>query len=274
MEKTLINNLQEFEMYLRERRLSDASIKTYIGAVKHFYKTSGGKEPDAGNVAGYVERLMADYSPSTVNLYSIAFNAYLRYLGLPNLCIRTRRLAVKRSLENVITIEEYETLLRYAKETKNYKYYYLFKVLAYTGIRIGELQYVTVENVRQGHAVIRCKGRCREIFIAEHLQSELMKYCAAKGITKGAIFTGYSGKPISRGAVWQMMYKMADATGIPKDKVHPHSFRHMMAIQYMDKYKNISELADILGHSSIEITRIYTVTTKEEKRKKLDGLYV
>lgn len=266
--------LENYEAYLSDCRLSDNTVKIYVRAVRCFYGVSGVASPDADSIDRYVKWMLERYKPSTVNLYSVACNRYLRYAGRPELCIPTRRLAVRRSLENVLTVKEYKLLLQYAQETGRHKYYVLMKTLAGTGIRVGELPFITVENVRKGNALIYHKGRSREIFIADSLQKELLAYCRRAGIREGAVFLGSRGKPITRGAVWQMLSRMADMTGIDKRKVHPHSFRHMMAIEYMSRYKDITELADILGHSSIEITRIYTMTSKEEKRKRLNKLYI
>lgn len=266
-------DLKDYEMYLLRSRLSDNTIKAYIRAVQCFYHISGKHSPNAENVNRYTEWMFSRYKPSTINLYSVAFNRYLRYIGKQGLCIPTKRLRVRRSLENVLTVKEYQALLQCAKETGRSKYYMIMRVFAGTGIRVGELKYITVENARRGNALIDNKGRVREIFIADSLQKELLDFCGQTGIREGAIFLGNTGSPITRGAVWQMFVKIADISGVAKEKVHPHSFRHMMAVQYMSKYKNITELADILGHSSLEITRIYTMTSKEEKRKRLDRLY-
>lgn len=265
--------MDQFENYLRGKGLAAGTVKIYLRAVQSFYSFSKGREPNPENVNQYVAALLQKYKQTTVNLYSVALNQYLSYRGRSELKIRIKRLAVKRSLENVISVTEYRQLLAYARQTGREKYYAIIQVLAYTGIRIGELRFITVACVNAGHTVIFNKGRSREIFISEELKTELLAYCERAHIHEGIIFRGNRGKAISRGAVWQMLVKMADMTGIDKEKVHPHSFRHMMAIQYMKKYKDISELADILGHSSIEITRIYTVTTKEEKCRKLGGLY-
>ncbi len=265
--------VKQFEEYLIHCRLSDNTVKTYVRALQCFYDISGGAPPDICNMDRFVKWMLEHYKLSTVNLYSVACNRYLRHAGKGELCIRTRRLAMRRSLENILTVKEYKALLQYAQESGRHKYYMLMKTLACTGIRIGELKAITVENVRKGSTVIYSKGRNREIFIGDSLQEEILDYCKGVQIDEGAVFLGSRGKPITRGAVWQMMAKMADMLGIAKGKVHPHSFRHMMAIEYMRRYKNITELADILGHSSIEITRIYTMTTREEKRRRLNDLY-
>lgn len=265
--------ISKYEDYLKGKSLGGSTVKIYLRAVKFYYGISGNRKPDKDYLNKYVDMLLQKYKQSTVNLYSVALNSYLEYIGKSELKIRIKRLAVKRSLENVISINEYQRLLEYARETHRDKYYAILQVLAYTGIRIGELKYITVDCVMNGHTVIFNKGRSREIFISENLKRELLYYCQVSHIHEGIIFKGNKGQAITRGAVWQMLMKMADMTGIAKEKVHPHSFRHMMAIQYMNKYKDISELADILGHSSIEITRIYTVTTKEEKCRKLNALY-
>lgn len=263
---------KKYLVYLQKEGLGESTIQTYVRVEKQmevFCKTS---LPGRGQIQNYLKVIQMKYKPATVNLYAAALNRYFSYRHMTHLKIPTKKLCAKRSLENVISIEEYKRLLEYAKKSGRVKYYLILRVIAATGIRISELKYVTVENVRQGYAVVYNKGRCREIYIAESIKQALFSYCQMAKIEKGPVFYGNQKQPISRNAVWKMLKKMAEQAGIPKEKVYPHSLRHMMAIRYMQNYGNIAELADILGHSSIEITRIYTLTTREEKRKRLEDM--
>lgn len=263
---------RRYQSYLEEKGLETSTIQIYMRAAKQMEAYCRTNHPKQGQVKKYVETMCLRYKPATVNLYTIALNQYFTYRRMPRLKIKTKRLCVRRSLENVISMEEYKQLLAAAQRSGKHKYYMILRVLAVTGIRIGELKYITVENVRQGYAMIYHKGRLREIYIAENVRQELISYCKFKKLENGIIFRGTSELPISRNAVWKMLKKLALLAEVPVEKVYPHSFRHMMAIHYMENYGNIAELADILGHSSIEITRIYTLTTKEEKRKRLEDM--
>jgi site-specific recombinase XerD len=148
------------------------------------------------------------------------------------------------------------------------------RLLAGTGIRIGELEYVTVMAIVKGSCIVFNKEKYHQIYIPCTLQEELLKYCRKEKISSGPIFLGNRQTPVSRSGVWKMLKKLAEMVGVPEEKVHPHSFRHLFAKSYRKQYGDITELADILGHSSIEMTRIYTVTTVEEKRSRLNSLKI
>lgn len=172
----------------------------------------------------------------------------------------------------MITEKEYKMLLDYARESGREKYYLIMKVIALTGIRVSELQYITVEMLDKGYVQVFNKGKAREIYLPDNLISPLHAYCESKDIRSGPVFRGNTGAPISRTAVWKMLKHMSDMVGIDKDKVYPHSFRHFFALSYMEHFSNIFELADILGHSDLSVTRIYATTSIEQKRKRMNCL--
>lgn len=186
--------------------------------------------------------------------------------------VRTEKLHRQRSLKNVISMDEYRKILTYAKESGREKYYYIIRTLASTGMRVGELRFLTVEALEQESFCVENKGKIRELYLPEKLSAELMQYCRKHGITRGAIFCGNRGEALQRVSVYKMLVKLADMAGVEKQKAHPHSYRHFFALIYMNRYADLTELADLLGHSSLETTRIYTTTTAEEKRRKLDTL--
>ena len=144
--------------------------------------------------------------------------------------------------------------------------------MVFTGIRVSELNFLTVEVLSAGKFTVGNKGRSREVYLPDKLITELNHYCKGENIQSGVIFRGNRQTAISRTAVYKMLVRLAELAGVEKKKAHPHSFRHLFAITYMRQYSDLTELADILGHSSLETTRIYTATSAEEKRNKLNSL--
>lgn len=263
----------EYADYLSETELAENTKEIYLRQAKVFTDFLGEGPITKKKVIAYKEHLKTKgYAYTTINLYIVAVNNYLNYAGHKNLSIRTERLQRRHCPENIIDKEEYRKLLDYAKESGRLKYYYIMRTLALTGIRISELPDCTVESLAKGKFITSNKGRTREIYLPDKLVSELNEYCTLQGIGTGVIFRGKKDNAIERTSVYRMLVHLADMAGIPKEKAHPHSFRHLFAITYMEQYSNLFELADIMGHSSLETTRIYTTTTDEMKRKKLDKL--
>ena len=152
------------------------------------------------------------------------------------------------------------------------KYYYIIRVMVFTGIRVSEFSSLTVEVLPLGRFAVGNKGKTRDIYLPDRLVSELTEYCRTEQITSGVIFKGNRGKAIHRTSIYKMLIRLAGMAGIEKQKAHPHSFRHLFALTYMKQYADLTDLADLLGHSSLETTRIYTTTTAEEKRSRLNNL--
>ncbi len=265
--------IDEYEAYLKEQELADGTVSTYIRyarQIEYCIKLSGASKK---TVLDYKQKLKQKrIAPSTLNLAIIAVNKYLKFAGYKECAVKTEKVQKRKSLENVISIDEYRRMLRHAKTGRRKKYYYIMRTLAQTGIRVSELKYFTVEVLEKKKIQVISKGKIREIFLPNGLIQELYEYCEENGITGGVIFKGSSQNPIGRSSVYKMLMRIGTEAGISKDKVYPHSFRHLFAVTYMNSYGNLTELADILGHSSLETTRIYTLTTAEEKRKRMDNL--
>lgn len=265
--------MEEYREYLVQRELSENTIRIYVRQAELLLRHLNGKAVTKTVILEYKKYLLGQKKKaSSTNLYITAINSYLKYAGREECTVRTERVQRNRSLENVLSIEEYHKILSYAKESGREKYYYIIRTLAFTGMRVGELAFLTVEVLERGVFPVENKGKTREIYLPDRLVKELTAYCRENEITTGSIFRGNGGKPIHRVAVYRMLIKLADLTGVEKRKAHPHSYRHLFALTYMKKYADITELADLLGHSSLETTRIYTTTTAEEKRKKLGTL--
>lgn len=268
-----IKELKEYEDYLIQKELSEGTIGIYKRQAAMLLAYLDGRPITKKEMIAYKNYLLGqNRKVSTTNLHIVAANSYLKYAGYEDCTIRTNRVQKNRCLENVINMEEYRRLLFYAKESGRLKYYYIIKVLAFTGMRVSELSFLTVEVLAPGRFTVGNKGKTRDVYLSAGLTEELSAYCREEKIESGVIFMGKGGNPISRIAVYKMLIHLADMTGVEKKKAHPHSFRHLFAVTYMSRYADLTDLADLLGHSSLETTRIYTTTTAEEKRKRLDGL--
>ena len=197
----------------------------------------------------------------------------MKWAGREDLVLKTVRIQKKTSMENVISRQEYEKMLEVAKKQTSQRNYMIMKVLAMTGMRVGELQYLTTEALKTGKITIIKKGKYREVCMQKSLIKMLREYCRKEEIFSGYLFFGRNRKqPLDTTGVWKMLKKIAGKAGVDPEKVYPHSFRHLFAKTYMQEIGNILELADILGHSNIETTRMYTLTSTEEKRNALEKL--
>lgn len=267
------NEMELYAEYLMEDELSENTRAVYLREAKAFLEYLGGRKITKKETIEYKKYLLSrSLKASSTNLYIIAVNRYLKYSGFECCMIKTEKLQKRHCPENIIDKAEYKKMLDYAQESGNKKYYCIMRTLALTGIRISELSDCTVEALTQGKFITSNKGKIREVYLPDKLICNLLEYCETESIETGPIFIGNTGRAISRTAVYKMFIHIADMTGVSKEKVHPHSFRHLFAITYMEQYSNLFELADILGHSSLEVTRIYTSATAKAKRGRMNLL--
>lgn len=266
--------IREFEKFLSEAEKMPSTIKKYIHDVTAFSKWLGGRELCKASVMEYKSEMMQKYSVSALNSALSALNSFFSFLGRGDLIIKTLRVQRQIFSDNKreLTKSEYMRLLNAAKSMKNKRLYYILQTICSTGIRISELKYVTVASLKRGQAVIRCKGKTRVILIPRRLASALKKYAALNAIIKGSVFVTKYGNPVDRSNVWSEMKKLCKAANVAKEKVFPHNLRHLFARTFYAKEKDIVRLADILGHSSVNTTRIYTMETCEERRKSIQNL--
>lgn len=265
--------LTDFESWMAKQQMSKNTIAVYRHAAVCLLKYLNGKEPSKDIMSEYQKYLLLNYKPNSANLYLLGCRRYLIYCGyMPENMPKVVKIQNVQSIENILTLKEYNIMINYAKKNHRWKDYLIMHTLACTGIRIGELSYITTDALSVGKVRVYNKKKYREIYLPDKLVSELQDYCMEVGLVKGPVFLGSKGTSIDRRSVWEMLQKLAICCGIDKNKAHPHSFRHLFAKVYMEQYGNITELADILGHSSIETTRRYTMSTAQEKRDKLDRL--
>jgi site-specific recombinase XerD len=224
------------------------------------------------DILDYKDYLIGKYKPVSVNSYLISVNTFLKFRKLDHLRVKTVKIQRTNSLENVLTEKEYAALLEGAKSRKNRRLYYLIRTLTSSGIRVSELQYITAGMLETGKTYVYGKTKMREIIIPRSLCLELREYCRERHIT-GMVFHGKKiDALIDKARIWRELKQLAKAVGVPGEKVHAHNFRHFFAKQFLSEYHDIVDLADILGHNSIETTRIYTRTSGQEKQARIDAL--
>lgn len=270
MKKKAVDMLNAYIKEMELDELSNATITKYATDIKQWLCMAPELISKA-DILTYKEKMCEKYKVASVNSKIISINRYLKWMGFREFTVKTKRIQNPNGLENMITKECYLKMLQYAKKHNKSKMYYIMKTIAQTGIRIGELKFVTVEAIREKSTIVWNKGKFRTVYFTDNLCCELLQYCEKTGCTTGVIFGGKDkGKAITPGAVWKSLKYIARQVEVPEVMVYPHSFRHLFAKEYMKNVGDISELADLLGHSRLETTWIYTKTTSDEKRRKLE----
>ena len=266
--------LKKFESYLHTEERSNNTISKYLHDIRVFFEYSEGKNIDKTLVIAYKTFLTEHYAISSANSMIAALNAFLRFQGCADCCVKQYKLQrrVCCSEAEELTKEEYIRLVHAAKMSGNNRLNLILQTICGTGIRVSELQYITLEAVRNGEAVVNCKGKTRIIIIVKELRKRLLQYAKICNLTTGSVFVTRSGKPINRSNIWREMKNLCERANVSPNKVFPHNLRHLFARIFYSMEKDIAKLADILGHASINTTRIYMVTTSAEHRRKLENM--
>lgn len=253
--------LEEFKKCLLEEEKSKNTIDKYIRDVKHFLEYAGEAEIEPQMIRAYKEQLLENYKVSSANSMLIALNHFLRFIGKPECCVRScrqqRRIFIEEERE--LSRKEYERLVLAAKNEGKHRLYHILQTIAGTGIRIGELKYITVEALKERRVQIHSKGKIRIIVLSGAVVQMLKEYCRRFKIRAGSIFVTKNGRPVDRRNIWAEMKALSAKAGILKSKVFPHNLRHLFAKCFYEKEKDLIRLADFLGHSSVETTRRYTM---------------
>ena len=268
----LASYLEDFERYLIEQERCVNTIKKYLHDVGDFMRFCGGEAVDKMTVIAYKERLSSTYTPSGANSMIAAMNSFLKFLGWYDLCVK--QLKVQREVytpeEKELTRAEYMRLIVCAEKNKNERLSLIIQTICSTGMRVSELQFVSVEAVKKGEVCVACKGKRRTVFIVRELRKKLLSYAQRRGIRSGAIFVTSRGHVIHRSSIWREMKALCREARVMPEKVFPHNLRHLFARVFYSIDKDIAKLADILGHSSINTTRIYVMTTCAEHRRRME----
>ncbi len=266
---------EAFRRYLEARECAPQTISKYIRAVRALGRRCGGELREKGQLVAFKKALQQEgYAPATTNAMLAAVNHFLRWAGAGEWSLRflkVQRAAFLRE-EKELERGEYERLVDAARRTGDERLALLVQTVCATGIRVSELGAITVTSLRQGRAEIRSKGKIRLILLPKRLCTRLLAYCAGRHIRRGPVFVTRSGRPVDRSNVWRWMKALARRAEVPLGKVFPHNLRHLFARTYYNMYRDLVRLADILGHSSVETTRIYTARSYHEQREQMDAL--
>ena len=260
--KITLKTIKKFEYYLISEEKSKATIEKYMRDITMFYKNlSSEKIVDKEATVAYKQKLLELYQPSSMNSMLVSLNRFLDFIKLSECKVKLNKIQ-KRNFgdENKeLTKEEYKRLLQAAKSRRNYQLYALLQTICATGIRVSEHKYITVESIKKGKTTIINKGKVREIIIPTELQKILSHYCCINQIKTGSIFVSRNGNPLDRSNIWTAMKSLCHDAHVDPSKVFPHNLRHLFAITYYRLEKDLDTLASLLGHSSINTTRIYTL---------------
>ena len=272
MKKTDKIRIERFKSELKLREYSDQTRKRYAEDAARFLMWSGG-QMSRETVAEYKTELEKTHSFGSVNTIISSLNAYFRFIGSG---IRMKHLkhqrAIFSSAERELTKAEYERLLTAAQTKKNERLYLLMQTICSTGIRVSELKFITAEAVRDEYTDVYNKGKERRIYLPRDLCKMLKAYCKQKKISSGPVFVTRNGNPLDRSNIWSDMKSLCKSANVSEKKVFPHNLRHLFARTYYSIQKDIVRLADILGHSSINTTRIYTMESGEVHRRQIQKL--
>lgn len=265
-----------FGAYLRREEKSAATVGKYLRDVRAFARYLGEGEAEKTAVLRYKAELSSRYAPRSVNATLAALNSLFAFLGRHDCRVRSVRLQrqVYCPEERELTRAEYLRLCRAAKEKQNERLYLILQTICGTGIRVGELRYITVEAVGRGEATVTLKGKTRTVFIVPALREKLLRYASARGIRSGALFVTRTGKPLDRTNIWREMKALCHSADVNPRKVFPHNLRHLFARVFYGIEKDLAKLADILGHASIDTTRIYIVSTGTEHRRRMEHMHL
>lgn len=268
--------IEDFRKNLELQEKSTSTIEKYIRDVKAFSVYAENSAITKEKVIAYKKYLRNNYAVRSVNSMLASINSLFNSLEWHDLKVKSLKLQqqVFCSEDRELTKAEYARLCKTAKRKKNKRLNLILQTICGTGIRVSELQYITVEAAKQGEAVVNCKAKTRSVFIVKELKQKLLRYAAEQNIKSGMIFVTRTGKLISRTNIWREMKALCVEANVNPEKVFPHNLRHLFARVFYGIEKDIAKLADILGHSSINTTRIYIISTGTEHRKRMENMHL
>ena len=268
--------IDEFKEHLILEERSEITIEKYIRDVKAFSLYAKSKAITKETVIAYKNHLQENYAVRSVNSMLASINSLFAFLNWFDLRVKSLKLQqqVFCSEEKELTRAEYKRLCQTAKQKKNQRLNLIIQTICATGIRVSELVYITIEAAKCGEAIVNCKAKTRSVFIVKELKQKLLRYAAEQEIKSGMIFVTKNGKPINRTNIWREMKALCKDANVNPQKVFPHNLRHLFARTFYGIEKDIAKLADILGHSSINTTRIYIISTGTEHRRRMENMHL
>ena len=270
----MINEIEKFEIILRDEERAEKTVEKYVRDVKRFLDFASGREICRSLVLEYKRYLVENYRASSAGSMISSLNAFFKRLEHCELCVKAVKIqrSIFLSKDSELTVAEYKRLIRTAKESGKHRLYLILQTLASTGIRISELRFITVEALDSECAVISMKGKLRVVLLPTALCRALMAYTVKENIKSGSVFVSKNGNPLDRSNICSQMKKLCTDANVPREKIHPHNLRHLFARTYYSAQRDIVRLADILGHSSVNTTRIYTMESGETHRRQIQDL--
>ena len=265
----------QFEDYLRHDEREESTIEAYLRSLTRFAEWADGRAVTKELAMEWKTALSeSGYRPISVNAMLAAVNKFFTCMGREDCKVKYLKLQRQmfRKSEKDLSKEEYQRLVQAAHEKGDLRMELILETICATGIRVGELKYITVEAVRAGVAEIALKGKIRTILLPHRLCRKLQKYAKKQKIASGKIFLTQDGLPVSRQSIWTRMKALCEAAGVERSKVFPHNLRSLFAPSFYGSCHDVVRLADVLGHSSIETTRIYLMSTGKEYLRQLDKL--
>lgn len=272
----LEQELEDYRAYLQLQERSEGTVQKYLRDLARYFRETD-QWMDHAAVVQWRDGLVAKgYAAVSVNAMLAAVNGYFVFRRRRDCCARPLRVQRKAFCdpERELDRGEYLRLLQAARNGKQKRLLLILQTLASTGIRVSELRHITVEAVAHGHASVQCKGKCREVFLPQKLCRKLKQWCSSCKIQSGCVFVTRSGHPVDRSNLWREMKALCKQAGVAENKVFPHNLRHLFARAFYKIEKNLSKLADLLGHSSIETTRIYIMESGREHQRLMEQMHL
>ena len=268
-------NIRKYEAFLRREERESSTVENYLRSLRRFAAWAGDSPVNKETAAAWKMALVEDgYAPVTINAMLAAVNKFFVCMGYE--AYKVRYLRIQRRLFRTpgreLTQSEYQRLVETAREKGDKRLVLLMEAICATGIRVSEVRYITVEAARTGMAEVALKGKIRTILLPQKLCRKLLKYAKTQKIVSGELFLTRDGKSLSRKFIWAEMKRLCDRAGVERSKVFPHNLRHLFARTFYRVCRDVVKLADVLGHSSIETTRIYLLSTGKEYARQLNRL--
>ena len=270
-----VEQIREFSRYLREEERETATIDKYSRDVKDFFIWLKDREISRERIAEWKQHLRrAGRKPVTINGKLSALNKFLSFLGRNDCRIKYLKIQRRlfRSTEKQLSKQEYIRLLETAHSLGRERLALLMETICATGIRVSEVKYITAEAIRAGRTEIALKGKIRTILLPGKLCRKLKKYAGKRKIVSGEVFLTRNGKGMSRRQIWAEMKSLCEKAGVAPSKVFPHNLRHLFAQTFYRVCRDVAKLADVLGHSSIETTRLYLISTEAEHVRQMERM--
>ena len=276
MEQRIITQeqLYNFNCQLKDEEKSILTIQKYDRDIRYFLSFLSENPITKEQVIQYKTCLSHTFSTASANSMLAALNSFFRYLGWADFCVKPFRMQRPAycSDQKELTKDEYFRLIRTAERKGKEKLSLIIQTLCSCGLRVSELPFVTVESIQNHEIIVQCNGKFRTVFLVDKLCKKLLKYAKKNHITSGPIFITKLGKPMNRSNIWREMKRLCADAGVAQEKVFPHNLRHLFARIFYEAEKDIVALADVLGHSNLNTTRIYTITTGAEHKKRIEHM--